>query len=60
MEANIWGAMRWNWGIVLMVLLALGGVEVHPVPPLERDRIHRTLKRFKNPGEGNKRDSEII
>ena len=53
-------AMRWNWGIVLMVLLALGGVEVHSGPPLEHDKIHQTLKRLKNPGEGDKRDSEII
>jgi hypothetical protein len=53
------GAMRWNWGIVLMVLLALGGMEVHPGLPLEHDKIQQTLKRLKNPG-GDKRDSEII
>jgi hypothetical protein len=42
----------WFCGIVLMVLLAMGGVKVHPGPPLEQAKIHQTLKRVKKPGEG--------
>jgi hypothetical protein len=44
-----------------MVLLTVGGVEVHLGQPLEHHKIHQTLKRVKNPaGEGDKRDSKII
>lgn len=52
--------VSWFWGIVLMVLLALGRVKIHPGPPLEHDKTHQTLKRVKNPGEGESRDIEII
>jgi hypothetical protein len=44
--------VSWFWGTVLMVLLALGGVKVHPGPPLEHAKIHQTLKRVTNPKEG--------
>jgi len=39
-----------------MVLLALGGVKVHPGPPLEHAKIQQTYKRVKNP----ERQSNVI
>ena len=32
--------VSWFWGRVLMVLVTLGGVKVHPGPPLEHAKIH--------------------
>jgi hypothetical protein len=37
------GWQTWFWGLVLIVLLVIGGVEANPGPPVEQEKFDKIL-----------------
>jgi hypothetical protein len=42
------GWQTWFWGLVLIVMLVIGGVEVNPGPPVEQEKIDQILIHMQN------------
>jgi hypothetical protein len=46
------GWQIWFWGLLLIVMLVIGGVEVNPGPPVEQEKINKILIHMQNQEKG--------